>query len=194
MKNRVIWKMFALEIITLGIYRLYWLIKTRNEMVAVNDKVKIKSPWFLLMPIIVVIVAFGVMMLSLVFSNANTPRRCATKTNMNGPSLQTYSQDNYEIKCSDDGSSSLVIVSVVFSLIFYVGIFAAMIMFVIWLWGYCQAVEIITNEKLSFAICLVILILVPDGIDILIIQDAFNKVQPIKENPVSHNQALNSAA
>jgi hypothetical protein len=38
-------------------------------------------------------------------------------------------------------------------------------------------VSIITGEKLSFALALVVLILVPDGIDILVIQDYFNKLE-----------------
>lgn len=50
MKKRSIGKMFVLTIVTLGIYRLYWFIKTRKEMMSIAD-VDIPSPFLLLAPI-----------------------------------------------------------------------------------------------------------------------------------------------
>jgi hypothetical protein len=61
-------------------------------------------------------------------------------------------------------------------LVFYIGLIVAMILFVVWIWSYSQGVALTTDGKLSFAVCLIILILVPDGIDILIVQDYFNKL------------------
>jgi len=49
--------MFLLEIVTLGIYRLYFLIKTRREIMNLKPDVKIKSPAFLLLPIGIIFAA-----------------------------------------------------------------------------------------------------------------------------------------
>jgi len=61
----------------------------------------------------------------------------------------------------------------------YAAIPLTIILVVVWEWSYSHGVEAITDAKLSFALSLIILLLVPDGIDILIIQDYFNKVATV---------------
>jgi len=58
----------------------------------------------------------------------------------------------------------------------YVAVFAVMPLTAIWLWKYSKGVEAVTHEKMNFAIAMLVLLAVPDGIDILIVQDAFNKI------------------
>jgi hypothetical protein len=179
MKKRIIWKMFVLEIVTLGIYRLYWLIKTRKEMMVTNPSVKIKSPWFLMLPIILIVGALILFITSAVMQgsrNSNCPIPATS------PSIYNSQTNN---SCQNSGSSNDVnfphsagvnVFSLISIILLYLAFPLALVFYVIWLWGYCHGVEIVTKEKISFAIALVILILVPDGIDILIIQDSFNKL------------------
>lgn len=136
MKKRSIGKMLLLVIITLGIYRLYWFIKTRSEMKSLAN-VDIPTPWIFAIPI------FGY-----VFGFALLVATSSAQGAMNAFAL----------------------------LVFYAIIFASFIVYALWLWQYSKAVEIITNEKMSFALSLLILLAVPDGIDILIVQDYFNKI------------------
>ena len=94
-------------------------------------------------------------------------------------------------KVGGDAMTGLQIASVV---AFYVSLLAVPALMAIWLWKYSKAVEEITNEKMSFAISLLILLAVPDGIDILIVQDAFNKIAkkptgPIVPEPTWHAPA-----
>ncbi len=197
MKNRVLWKMFLLEIVTFGIYRLYFLIKTRNEMVRLNPNIKIKSPWFLLVPIIVIIAAFLVMMGSFIAAAKNSTNcpgntgfsastNASTQSSLYGansssfdsttPNNANYTNTSNLDSPGCDPQKAASIAGLAGGLVFYVALFAAFIMYVIWLWGYCHATEVITQSKLSFAVSLIIMVLVPDGIDILILQDYFNKV------------------
>lgn len=201
MKKRIIWKMFLLEIVTLGIYRLYWLIKTRNEMMKTNPHVKIKSPWFLLFPVIIIIISLVVAMISLLYASSKSsdctygPVTTNTQTD-NGVVNTTESGTTLESNSCNDASNGANITSLFAMIILYLAFPLALVFYVIWLWGYCQGVEIITGEKISFAVALVILILVPDGIDILIIQDGFNKVvdRSAGHTPVHHPQPPAPAA
>ncbi len=69
---------------------------------------------------------------------------------------------------------------------FYVAVFTAPLLMAIWLWQYSRGVELVTNEKMGFATALLILLVVPDGIDILIVQESFNKIAlPAPTGPVA---------
>lgn len=144
MQHRKIWKVFVFTILTLGIYRLYWFIKTRSEMMSLDPSIKIMSPWFFVLPVLLFALAIGLLAVS---------------------------------------------ASILSIILFYILIFSIGPLIAVWLWGYSQAVEKITKEKTSFAMAMVILLLVPDGIDILIIQDGFNKVAdqapPVTPAPIT---------
>lgn len=165
MKKRVIWKMLVLSIFTLGIYRLYWFVKTRKEMMRMNPKIKIMTPWFLILPVIIVMIAVGFFIFSFSQNVTNLPSYC-----------NTYSQDNslaytsIPEECQSKPSVwPIVSIYAAFILVYPLVIF--------WLWGYSKGVELVTKGKTSFPIAMIVLLLVPDGIDILVIQDAFNKLQ-----------------
>ncbi len=164
MKKRVIWKMFALTIITLGIYRLYWFIKTRKELMKLNPKIKSMSPMFIVIPVLLIVAAFGFFIFSAIQSTSSIPNYC----NNFSSSSQQFTQST-AAECQTD-------VSILPILLFYLAIFLIFPMVVIWLWSYSKGVEKATKEKTSFALAMIVLLLVPDGIDILIIQDAFNKL------------------
>lgn len=167
MKNRVIWKMFALTIVTLGIYRLYWFVKTRKEMMRTNPKIKIMTPLFFFIPLLIVLASVIVMIISFVQAGSSIPSYCGD---------YPYSESNaapLAKECEPD-------VSVWPMLFFYFSILVVWPLMCIWLWSYSKGVEAITKGKTSFAMSLLVLLAVPDGIDILIIQDGFNKVSAPK--------------
>lgn len=139
--------MFLLTIVTLGIYRLYWFVKTRAEMMNLNKDIKIPHIIWLVAPVLIVVAAIAMF----IFSGAATASE----------------------KVGGDAMTGLQIGSII---AFYVSILAVPVLMAIWLWKYSKGVEVVTGEKMSFAIALLILLAVPDGIDILIVQDAFNKI------------------
>ena len=169
MKKRIIWKMFALEIVTLGIYRLYWLIKTRREMMDSDPEIKIMHPLILVSPIFLVIAAVVPFVISMVSSASEIPKYCSAYSSSS--TVPTECQVSPEIW-------TIVLL--------YAGIFLILPIILVWLWGYAKGVEKITKEKMSFPLALLILYAVPDGIDILLVQDAFNKIsQPTTAAPVA---------
>lgn len=159
--------MFLLEIVTFGIYRLYFLIKTRREMMDLNPEIKIKSNFFLFAP--VVVLAAGIVLLAVSFHSADG--KITSCSSSQSSSSQDSSYYSAPASCHDSSPANLIGI-----LGIYLAIFIATILFVIWLWSYSHGVATITDGKLSFALGLTILFLVPDGIDILIFQDYFNKV------------------
>ncbi len=145
MKQRSIGKMFLLTIVTLGIYRLYWFAKTRQEMLSLKKELKIPPVIWLVAPVLFVVAAV------VLFFTSGAATHESSDTSLTGIQI-----------------ASLVL--------FYIAILAVPLLMAIWLWKYSKAVEVVTNEKMNFAISLLILLAVPDGIDILIVQDAFNKI------------------
>lgn len=137
--------MFLLTILTLGIYRLYWFAKTREEMMNLRKDLKIPHIVWLVAPILVVVSAI----VFFIASGAAT---------------------------HEAGDADLTGTQILSIILFYIGIIAVPLLMAIWLWKYSKAVEVITKEKMSFAIALLVLLAVPDGIDILIVQDSFNKL------------------
>jgi len=179
MKKRTIWKMFLLEIVTLGIYRLYFLIKTRREMMDLNPQIKIKSPAFIIAPIAIVIIGVIFFIATSISSFKNTTNNCFTSTS-NASQSTSLDSTSTTTNCSSSSPGSFI-----GFMVFYFAIFVAVILFVVWEWSYSHGVEIATGNKLSFAMSLVILVIVPDGIDILIIQDYFNKLGDTPVAPIA---------
>ena len=179
MKNRVIWKMLALTIITIGIYRLYWFIKTRKEMMQLNPNVKIMNPLFLVIPVLLIVASFGYLFAD-IYNRDQSVRDsglpyCTTSSAIYKESRGDYSggtEENCQIAETD--TSPLPIILVYVSFILFWPLVA------VWLWGYSKGVEAVTKGKTNFAIAMIVLLAVPDGIDILIIQDGFNKLSPPK--------------
>jgi hypothetical protein len=191
MKKRIIWKMFVLQIVTLGIYRLYFFVQTRKEMMAANKSIKIKSPWLFIAPFLL-IPAVIITLIAVTFINTNNKTTNPSCIQQNNSASVDYSlQDSKpdqtnvinDICIADNKKSSLV--ATFMPLILYVLFIGTFILYVVWVWSYAQGVDTITKGKINFALALVVLIIVPDGIDLLIIQDAFNKI-PSKRTVKNH--------
>src|SRR5665213_1070460 len=165
MKSRVVWKMFVLTIVKIGLYRLYWFIKTRREIMNLHPEIKILSPAFLIIPVVIMIAAVAVFIISII--NAPTSKNCPSGS-IYSSSASSNLANNLNSNSNNCQASTGETVGI---LALYLGIFLAYIFFVIWEWSYSHGVEAVTGGKLSFAMSLVVLILVPDGIDILIVQD-----------------------
>lgn len=181
MQKREIWKVLVFTIITLGIYRLYWFIKTRKEMMRLDPSIKIMSPWFLIIPTLFVLFAIGIFIVSAIQAEAKLPSYCSSSTNVNYDVSQASLAE-----CSAEPPIWTIIT-------FYAAIFLIGPMIAIWLWGYSKGVEKITKEKTSFPLAMIILLAVPDGIDILLVQDAFNKVSLENESPPALTNGLSAA-
>ena len=115
-------------------------------MESLNKDIKIPSVLWLVAPLLLVILAIGFFIFSGDFSS------------------------------SDETAKSLTTNQIFSMAFFYLTLLVAPLLVAIWLWKYSKGVEVVSGEKMSFAIALLILLAVPDGIDILIVQDTFNKI------------------
>jgi hypothetical protein len=152
MRNRSIAWLIILSIITLGLYDIYWICSTRNELVKKHQNVP--SPLWIITPLLgLVLVAFVQIISHILLVN----------TGPNNP-------------------NALVGALNVFSAtVGFICILAVIPYSIFWLWKYCEAVEAVTKGKMTtgfnFAICLLMSIF---GIGFLwppIVQDSFNKVK-----------------
>jgi len=172
MKKRVLWKMFLLSIVTLGIYRVYWFIKTRNEIMRLKPEAKIWSPYILLVPVAIAVLSF----VALVASMANSPQSSPSCSSNSYYSDEDYTTGSQALSSPGEENCDTSAGSIIGIIGFYVGLFVAYILFIVWVWRYAKGVEVVSNGTLSFALAIIVLLLIPDGFDILVIQDHFNKL------------------
>lgn len=166
MKHRSLPKMFGLFIITLGVYRLYWFAKTRREMLAKQPSLKIPTIWLLVAPYLVVVASVLLLLVTVVTGTIDAHNGCE----MYGTTTAAYDKC---IELSLDEPTGLQTAALVGV---YVSAFILFPLTAWWLWFYSKAVEKVTKEKLSFALAMIVLLAVPDGFDILIVQDSLNKL------------------
>lgn len=159
MKQRSLGKMFLLFVVTFGIYRLYWIYKTRKEMVKLGQK--IPSFWLLVVGVILFSVLAIAGLAATIMTDPDT-YNCSTIAD----SARAQCQADYE-----PGGLFYVGIGA-----FYAAILAIGPAIAAWFWPYCKAVENVTREKLSFPLAMISMILIPDGFDMLVIQDGFNKL------------------
>ncbi len=122
--------MFALFVVTLSLYRLYWLASTRDEMVEKGNDVP--SIWLYIGIYAVTIGSFLLFVLT---------------------------------------NSAVAII------LFYLAILFISPLVGLWYWKYAQATDVVTKSKMSFPVAMLILLAVPDGFDMLLVQDSFNKTK-----------------
>lgn len=154
MKHRSIIKMFLLFIVTLGIYRLYWLVKTRSEMVKKDQQ--IPSVWIYIGIYSIVYISF----IGLIYSYLTSSQSICHKAQDIGTNIYCPPSDG----------------EILFTVLFYVSVIFILPLVGLWYWKYAKAVDEVTKGKMSFALGMIILLAVPDGFDMLIIQDSFNKL------------------
>lgn len=167
MKQRSLPKMFGLFIITLGIYRLYWFAKTRREMMASDKKINIPTIWLLLTPYILVAASVFLLLGTLGKSSLDAHQACERY------GVQTAQYDDCtkaELHGEADALQIIATASV------YLTALAFMPLTAVWLWSYSKGVERITKDKIPFPMAMLIVVAVPDGVDMLIVQDSFNKL------------------
>lgn len=165
--------MFLLFVVTLSIYRLYWFAKTRKEMMSAKP-VKIPSVVWFIIPILLIIVSIILFVVSTVRIENHVRDICGNNPySSSGSSIANSEYDLCQTQAHEDAATAFDAFAWI---LFFVSILAVWPFTAWWLWKYSKAVEEVTNEKISFAMSMLVTLLVPDGIDILIIQDAFNKV------------------
>ncbi len=166
MKKRSLGKMIVLFIVTFGIYRLYWLAKTRKELVK-KTRLSIPSVWLLILPYILVVSACVVLIFASISAESSREDRyisCLAQR----PGLTLTCEHEAD---EPTGAESVSIV----------GMYGTMMLVLPftgwWYWMYAQAFEKATKGKMSFPIGMLILVAVPDGFDMLIMQDTLNKTK-----------------
>jgi hypothetical protein len=194
MKPRSIAKMFVLEIVTFGIYRLYWFIKTRRELMT-KTGIKIPSVWFLLAPILMIVAVVGVFIAIIAGNSGNIRAYDTCMTDRGYPSTSSSSSSYSAYQDSAGRNIAQNVCRKQYPVPLWVSFAPTLLIVVIsitylplmawWLWHYCEALEIVTNEKVSRPLGMILFLVVPDGIDILIVQDYFNKVPQAQGVPTA---------
>ena len=165
MKNRSPITVFLLSIITLGIYDIYWLVVTKNEL---NKRTKQHVPtiWLLIFPLIPFIAGYILLIASGMYSQPATCNsgdlgsgityRCAQSQDMipNNPNIHT----------------GPLIVGAILILVFGVTFFITSL---IWFFKFSKAINEFTKGKMSTAVTFLILWLI-HLIGVALIQDAIN--------------------
>ncbi|HSH18727.1 MAG TPA: DUF4234 domain-containing protein [Candidatus Saccharimonadales bacterium] len=156
MQKRELWKVIVFGIITLGIYDLVWIYKTRNEMVAKGQK--IPSFWLLFAPLLgLVAVAILQFILRFVLAGA-TPDAPIEEARVLSKVINIFS----------------VLTGVV-------ALLALLPVALYWFYTYCKAVEVVTKGKLALGLnYIMFLVLGLIGVGFLwpaLVQDAFNKTR-----------------
>jgi hypothetical protein len=146
----------GLSIITLGIYDLYWLAKTKNEL---NKHVRTKVPsiWLLIIPVIVAFVAYVLAFIGLASTGATT-----SSTNGFGSSTAYAPVPEHT-----------AIIAVIGFIVAFISIFALAIIAIIWFFKFSKAINEYTDGKMSTAVCFLVLYLI-HLIGVALIQDTFN--------------------
>src|SRR5690606_4688929 len=118
-------------VITLGTYRLYWLAKTRSEMLAVKPKLKIASPLLVIIPVLLMVLSIG----AVVKTSKDAKNQCL-RDQANGVVLTVAS-------CNDANATEPAEWAVV---AFYISCGIFLPLQAIFYWGYSQAVSDITKD------------------------------------------------
>jgi len=165
----------GLSIITLGIYDLYWLAVTKNELNKQNTGDKVPSIWLLLAPIPLLVIGFIVDIVG------------AAKS----PGIGTYNSFSATAQ-SNVHVSGLAVVGL---LILIVGGLGMFVISLVWFFKYSKAVNEYTKGKMTTAVSFLLLFLV-HIIGVALIQDAFNDVisapaQPYQPAPVGPPMPVN---
>jgi hypothetical protein len=159
MKKRNPLVIVLLSIITFGIYDIYWIYVTK-KVLNQNTKTHVPTLWLLFGPAIALVVGYIVLMitaLSTISNNVNTASNTTSTTTTT--------------------ASIGVLISY---LIFFVGVIALSIIYIIWFFKFSKAINEYTNGKMSTAVTFLILWLI-HLIGIALIQDTFNDM--INETP-----------
>lgn len=168
MKIRSPIKVFLLSIITLGVYDLYWLVKTKN---ALNKETSKHTPtiWLLFIPLII----FVITVVFMIFSSASSNNGASSSyysgsTASNGLVLNTSGTGT---TTSVGSGSTGVAVSVI---VMYIVLFLSFLTVVpYWFFKFSKSVNEYTHGRMSTAVSFMSLWIV-HFIGVALVQDAIN--------------------
>lgn len=153
MQRREPWKVVLLGIITLGIYTLYWLYKTRLEMVAKGAKI---PPFIIIFAPILGLIAVAILQFLV---------RMALAGDSSG---------------IPDENAGARIINIISLLVGMAAVIAIIPIAIYWFYKYCKGVEYVTNGNTTFSFAfwmwLVLSLFSVSFIWPAFIQDGFNKL------------------
>ncbi len=158
MKNRSPITVFLLSIITLGIYDIYWLVVTKNEL---NKRTKQHVPtiWLLIFPLIPFIAGYILLIASGMYSQPST-MNCIPQMYYTCPQDAPFNIINKNLLIT--GAIIILVSGVTF-----------LITSLIWFLKFSKAINEFTKGKMSTAVTFLILWLI-HLIGVALIQDAIN--------------------
>lgn len=175
MRQRSLPKIFALNILTLGLYEIYWLSQTRKEMIVLTGShIPGVTRFALLRAISLAVLLLSVWNLHV----AITPRPVTGK-----PPAACYGRYDTDPSCreeidgyyaGDHQAGSLMIFLaclVVLALLYWFSLK--------WLVPYCEAVERVLGGRSMTDTAMFFFFMYSPGIGMLLIQDRFNRWHPV---------------
>lgn len=166
MKRRNPFAVFVLSFITLGIYDLYWLVKTKAEL---NAKTKVHTPsiFLLFSPILLLIIAVIVLAAS---NSSSSPTTSTTYLNNSITTATTNVNGGSVVGISLFALTSLITIGISF----------------FWFFKFSKAINEYTNGKSGTGITF-LLLWVLHFIGVAIVQDTFNDMLDAGAVPVPAN-------
>lgn len=152
MQKRELWKVIVFGIITIGIYDLVWLYKTRQEMVARGQK--IPSFWLLFAPLVILLAVALMMFMSRFVLAGSSPE-------------------------AGEGNAVIGLINALSVLLGVIALLVSIPITILWMYKYSQAVEAVTKGQTSLGFCFGLWLLLSffsvSFIWPALIQDSFNK-------------------
>jgi hypothetical protein len=156
MKKRPVWKVIVFGIITLGIYDIYWLYKTRQEMVLKGQKVP---------RVILLFVPLFMILLSLIIQTV---------------ALQIFTGSTQDTSESLSASGVPAVFNYISVPLFIVGMIAFFVYPFFWFYSYSKAVSAVTygatSTSLSYLMWVLLNFFTLTFVWPGIIQDGFNNI------------------
>lgn len=190
MKKRSLPALILLDIATLGLYELYWLYKTRNEMVVKLGK-SIPGGWWLLLAKTIQIGCVLLTVYAVLYAIPTNNRRidnltrpsaaCFGEYAHSSDSVRAGGQETVSQNCKNQvdeyfkGDNSINLLEIVLG--FYVVSFVLLwLTLKRWYVPYAEAIAKVTRQKLNSTYAMVLLVVVPSPFGMLSIQNILNKV------------------
>ncbi len=179
MKKRNPLVVVLLSLITLGIYDLYWLVKTKKVL---NEKTKYHTPsiWILFAPVLIILIGY-----ILIFVAAAKASTSSSPANSGYNYNYSYSYNSSSsVGTTSSSSSQTGGIAVAGFIVLGIGFLATLIISIIWFFKFSKAVNEYTQGKMSTAVAFLVLYLV-HLIGVALIQDIFNDME-------NNGQAINN--
>jgi hypothetical protein len=179
MKKRKISSIILLDIVTLGFYELYWLIKTRNNIVQ-KFGLNIPSAGWLIIAKTVQILCILFTVYAVFYAIPANNRRIDNLVRPSAECFREYSQTTVSQSCKKQADNYFQTDNTTKLLLAILGLYMlsfASLWLVLrrWFVPYANAMARATQKKISSISVIMLLGLVPSPIGMLIIQNTINK-------------------